>query len=234
MIMRKDGLCMSNMPERRKQILVYVIKYIEENNYPPSYRDISAALDIPSTSTVAKELTKLIDEGYLEKDPKNYRSICTVQSKIMESFPELYSEFSSNRNKSKSVSEIRNDVYDIPVYGDVAAGAPILATDEIEDTIPLPSSFFPNDQARYFVLKIKGDSMIEIGIFDGDNVIVKRQNVARNGQQVVALIEDSATVKTFFQRQGYVELRPENSEMEPIIVKECSILGIVVGLYRLF
>lgn len=225
---------MSNMPERRKQILIYVIKYIEENNYPPSYRDIAAAINIPSTSTVAKEITSLIDDGYLEKDSKNYRSICIVQNKIMEEFPELCSEFSSNSNPAKSASEARNDVFDIPVYGDVAAGLPILATDEIEDTIPLPSSFFPNDNAEYFVLKIKGDSMIEIGIFDGDHVIVRRQNVARNGQQVVALIEDSATVKTFFQRQGYVELRPENSEMEPIVVKECSILGIVVGLYRLF
>lgn len=208
-----------NISERRQRTLLYIAKYLKENNYPPSYRDIQTALGVGSTSTVSSDIHALIKQGYLEMDKGNYRSIRLTADVLPE--------------EEKSAEPYRDDVYDIPVFGDVAAGAPIFADDYIEDTIPLPKSFFRAGE-KYFVLRISGESMIEAGICDGDYVIVKKQDTARNGDQVVALIEDSATVKTYFRRADHIELRPENSSMEPIRVRSCRILGIVCGLYRIY
>ncbi len=210
---------MDSTQKRRLEVYKYIEKHINEKGYSPSFRDIARACSISSTSTVSADIKSLIGQGLLNMDSGSNRSLSLV-------------------NKDGAAMEenkpYRDDVYDIPVYGAVAAGSPIYADDYVEDMIPLPSNFFPNDGRDYFVLKIEGESMIEAGIFDGDHVIVRKQNRAVNGQQVVALIEDSATVKTFYDRKDHIELRPENSSMEPIIVKECKILGIVCGLYRIY
>lgn len=208
------------MNDRRQKVLHYIIQYMEEKSYAPSYRDIQAAVQCGSTSTIHNDIHALIDMGYLNMDEGNYRSLTVVQKD---------EETSSVVGKME-----REDVYDIPRFGKVAAGAPIYADDYIEDYVPLPSSFFPHDGKEYFILTISGESMIEAGIYDGDHVICRKESSARNGEQVVALIENEATVKTFYKRSDHIELRPENSFMEPIRVKECMILGIVVGLYRLY
>lgn len=214
---------MTKAEERRKKIFQFIAQYLEENGYPPSYREIGSAVGIPSTSTVSADVHELIKKRILSMDQSSYRSLQIVR------VPE-----GMESKQEEPPVHIRDDVYDIPVFGPVAAGAPIYADDHIEDSIPLPSAFFHNDGADYFILEIHGESMIEAGIYDGDHVIIRRQDTARNGQQVVALIEDSATVKTFYQHKDYVELRPENASMDPILVKDCRILGIVSGLYRLY
>lgn len=211
---------MTRTDERRKKVFQYIAQYLEENGYPPSYREIGAAVGIPSTSTVSADVHALIDRKMLSMDQSSYRSLQIIDG--------------HQSDRPDKTGDLRDDVYDIPVFGAVAAGAPIYADDYVEESIPLPSTFFHNDGADYFVLEIHGESMIEAGIYDGDHVIVRRQDTARNGQQVVALLEDSATVKTFFKHPNYVELRPENSAMDPIIVRDCRILGVVAGLYRLY
>lgn len=222
----------SDLSDRRQGVLKYIGQYFLENSYPPSYREIQAALEIASTATVSKDVHHLINEGYLTMDPNNYRSIQLVEDKIHEYMnPD---DFLARTNEAPSISAYRDDVFDIPIYGDVAAGSPIYADDYVEDTVPLPSDFFRKDHESYFILTISGDSMIEAGIFDGDHVIVRKQDIAKDGDQVVALIEDSATVKTFFKHPDHVELRPENQDMESIRVQECQILGVVCGLYRLY
>lgn len=209
----------SPVQKRRSAMLRYISSYWTENSIAPTVREIQEALSIRSTSTVSKDLHALIDAEQITMTKGSYRSIRPVE------------DLSAAETKE---APYREDVFDIPVYGAVAAGQPIYADDYTEESIPLPTAFFHQDGGDYFILKIHGESMIEAGIFDGDHVIVRRQQTARNGQQVVALIEDSATVKTFFQRAGYVELRPENAALEPIIVNECRILGVVCGLYRLY
>ncbi|MDY3052693.1 MAG: transcriptional repressor LexA [Ndongobacter sp.] len=215
---------------RRQNMLRYIAQYTREKKYGPSVREIQAALSIGSTSTVSADLHALIDSGFLRMEKGAYRSMQLVESRLCEYMPPETER--SNANEPRPAAA-REDVLEIPRYGDVAAGLPIYADNYVEDTVPLPSSFFQVGQ-DYFILTISGDSMIEAGILDGDHVLIRRQNTARNGDQVVALIEDSATVKTFFQRDGYVELRPENSSMNSILVRECRILGVVSGLYRLY
>ncbi len=213
-----------DLTQRRKEVLQYIAQFMEENAFAPSFREIGSACNISSTSTVSGDVHALIKKGYLSMDSTAYRSL-RVADVVREAF--------TLRESSKAPSD-REDVYEIPVFGNVAAGAPIYADDYIEDTIPLPSSFFPNDNREYFVLKIHGDSMIEAGIFDGDHVICRKQDTARPGEQVVALLEDSATVKTYLPHADHIELHPENSSMEPIRVREVTILGVVCGLYRLY
>lgn len=209
--------------KRRKAILLFIASYLDQNHFPPSYREICSSVKIPSTSTVAKDIAALVEAGYLTKEKDSNRSLRLVEARRKE-----YMDASSQ------AMPYREDVHDIPVYGAVAAGAPIYAEDHIEDTVPLPATFFPNDGADYFVLEIHGDSMLNAGIFDGDHVIVRRQDHARKGQQVVALIDDEATVKSYYPHPGYIELRPENPNYSPILVDDCRILGIVCGLYRLY
>lgn len=214
---------MTKTEERRRKVFQYIADYLDENGYPPSYREIGSAVGIPSTSTVSADVHALIEKKVLSMDRNSYRSLQIIRVPDSEESKQL-----------PSSDNIRDDVFDIPVFGRVAAGAPIYADDHVEESIPLPSSFFHNDGADYFILEIHGESMIEAGIYDGDHVIVRKQDYARNGQQVVALIENSATVKTFYQHKDHVELRPENASMDPILVKDCRILGIVSGLYRLY
>lgn len=210
--------------ERCRKIYRFIRQFMEENHMAPSYRQICDGVGISSTSTVSKDVHQLEADGLLKMTEGTYRSIHLTTP----------SSTSAPADDASFPMTTRDDVYDIPVYGSVAAGAPIYADDVIEDTLPLPASFFPNDGADYFLLEIHGESMIDAGIFNGDHVIVRCQNTARNGQQVVALIEDEATVKTFYRHDDHVELRPENPNYTPIRIRDCRILGVVCGLYRLY
>lgn len=198
--------------DKQRKILEFVTEYMNENGYPPSIREICQGVGLSSTSTVHAHLETLKKNGLLEKADAKSRGI---------------------RVKNSNVSEVvgENDIVNVPVIGKVAAGTPILATENLERTFPVPADFIGSPE-NSFMLKVKGESMIEAGIFDGDYIIVKQQSVANNGEIVVALINDEATVKTFYKEKDHIRLQPENSTMEPIIVKEAIILGKVAGLIR--
>ena len=201
--------------DKQKQILDFVNKQVQEKGYPPSVREICRAVGFKSTSTVHSYLSTLEEKGLIVKDPSKTRALKVVdkKSKSMEGF----------------VSD--NEIENVPIVGKVTAGQPILAVGNIEDTFPVPVSYLEN--ATTFMLRIKGDSMINKGIYNGDLVIVKQQNTATNGDIVVALLEDEATVKTFYKEKNYYRLQPENENYEPIIVKDdLIILGKVIGLFR--
>jgi len=202
-------------PDRQKQILDFVNKFTHEKGYPPSVREICKAVGFKSTSTVHGYLSKLEENGLIKKDATKPRAL-----KIMDDTNKTLEGYISN-------TEIEN----VPIIGKVTAGQPILAFESVEDTFPIPVDFLHNSTS--FMLKVKGESMIEAGILDGDLILVKQQQTASNGEIVVALIDDEATVKTFYKENGHIRLQPENSSMEPIIVESnISILGIVIGLFR--
>ena len=212
---------------KQQEILEYVYKCVNENGYPPSVREICSAVGFKSTSTVHAYLQKLTDSGVLQKDATKPRAI-----KILDN-----SNLSKNTNTSRSNDNSKEGYYtsremvDVPVVGKVAAGQPILAVENIADTFPLPVEFVQNSDA--FMLKVQGDSMIEVGIMDKDFVLVKQQTTANNGDIVVALIGDEATCKTFFKEKDHIRLQPQNSRLDPIIVKDnVSILGKVIGVFR--
>ncbi len=196
------------MPKMNKEQMVYeyIKSQIEKVGYPPSIREICSAVGLSSPSTVHGYLKRLTDKGIILQDGSKKRAI---------RLPER---------------EVIADVLSVPVVGTVAAGTPILATENITDVFPLSQSF-PHS-GELFMLKVKGDSMINAGILDGDFVIVEQQQTARNGQMVVALVDDSATVKTFYKENGHFRLQPENDALSPIIVDEVSILGVVTGVFR--
>jgi len=196
--------------EKQELILAFVNDYIKENGYPPSIREICKGVGLSSTSTVHAHLNNLMASGMIKKTNSKSRGIKVVNNEV-----EIQSE---------------EDVVNLPVVGRVAAGSPILATENLERYFPIPADFVGN--VNSFMLKVKGESMIEAGIFDGDYIIVKQQAVANNGEIVVALIDDEATVKTFYKEKDHIRLQPENSTMEPIIVKEAVILGKVAGVIR--
>ena len=196
--------------EKREEILNFVNSYIRENGYPPSIREICQGVGLSSTSTVHAHLKTLTEEGLIQKSGSKSRGIKIVNNEV-----EIASE---------------DEVVNIPVVGKVAAGSPILATENLERYFPVPTDFVGN--VKSFMLKVKGESMIEAGIFDGDYIIVKQQAVANNGEIVVALIGDEATVKTFYKEKDHIRLQPENHTMEPIIVKEAVILGKVACVIR--
>ncbi len=196
--------------EKQMQILEYIKESILQRGYPPTVREICDRVKLKSTSSVHAHLEQLEKNGYIRRDPAKPRTIEIVDD-----------EFSLTRR----------EIVQVPVIGTVAAGAPILAEENIEDYFPIPTDYLPNKQT--FLLKVKGDSMIEAGIFDGDRVLVEQASSASNGEIVVALVEDSATVKRFYKEKGYYRLQPENSSMDPILVPEVTILGKVIGLFRL-
>lgn len=208
--------------EKQQQILDFLNKTVEEKGYPPSVREICTAVGLKSTSTVHAYLEKLEKDGMIHKDPTKPRALKVVGGKS--------SRNSASKNNSEGFYSSR-EMVNVPIVGKVTAGQPILAVENIEDSFPLPVDFLQNSEA--FMLKVQGDSMIEAGILDRDLVLVKQQSVASNGDIVVALIGDEATVKTFYKEKGYVRLQPENQYLEPIIVKEnLSILGKVIGVFR--
>ena len=194
---------------KQEEILEYIKSQILERGFPPSVRDICEAVHLKSTSSVHSHLETLEKNGYIRRDPTKPRAIEILDDDF---------------------NLTRREVVNVPIVGHVAAGEPILATENIENYFPIPVEYMPNEET--FMLKVKGESMINAGIFNGDNVLVKKQPNAENGDIVVALVDDSATVKTFYKEDGYYRLQPENDTMDPIIVKECSILGKVFGVFR--
>ncbi len=213
---------MSKQQEREQKILSFMRKELKAKGYPPTVREIGTALGIKSTSTVHKDIASLVEQGYLRKDPAKPRALMLVDSDT----PDTAGEISN-------VSSSREDVVDVPVVGNVAAGTPILADENIEDTFPVPAGFVKGDS---FMLKVRGESMVNAGIMDGDLILVQQQNTAYNGEIVVAMVdgdfESEATVKTFYREDGHVRLQPENDTMDPIIVDDAKILGKVKGVFR--
>ena len=204
---------MENRPITKKQeeILNYIKDEILERGFPPAVREICQAVGLKSTSSVHSHLESLEKNGYIRRDPTKPRAI------------EILDE---------SFNMLRREMVNVPVVGTVAAGQPILAEQNIDSYFPIPSEYMPNEQS--FILKVKGESMVNAGILDGDSVLVMQQTTARNGDIVVALIEDSATVKTYYKENGHYRLQPENDTMDPIIVDDCKILGNVFGVFRFF
>ena len=197
--------------DKQKEILEYMKQEILNKGYPPTVRDICEAVKLKSTSSVHSHLETLEKNGYIRRDPTKPRAIEIIDD---------------NFNLT------RREMTNVPMLGHVAAGEPILAVENVESYFPIPTEFMPNNEA--FMLKVKGESMINAGIFDGDNVLVEKCNTARNGDMVVALVEDSATVKTFYKEADHIRLQPENDTMDPIIVDDCEILGKVFGVFRFF
>ena len=194
---------------KQQEILDYIKSQILNKGYPPAVREICEAVHLKSTSSVHSHLESLEKNGYIKRDPTKPRAIEIVDD---------------------SFNLSRREIINIPVIGTVTAGQPILATENIEGYFPLLSEDFPRGES--FMLKVKGESMINVGIYDGDQIIVRRQPTAENGDIVVALIDDSATVKTYYKEDGHFRLQPENDTMDPIIVPDLKILGKVIGLYR--
>jgi len=195
---------------KQQEILEYIKETILKKGYPPAVREICEAVHLKSTSSVHSHLESLERNGYIRRDPTKPRAI-----EILDDIFGL----------------TRREMVQVPLVGTVAAGQPILAEENIEDYFPIPADILPN--AEIFMLRVKGDSMINAGIFDGDRVIVERTSTARDGEIVVALVEDSSTVKRFYKENGYYRLQPENDSMDPIIVQETEILGKVIGLFRM-
>lgn len=204
-------------PLSPKQSLVFdfINECVRLKGYPPSVREIGNAVGFKSTSTVHSCLDKLEQFGYIRRDPTKPRAI-----EILFHSAGAEPAFS------------HREYVDVPIIGTITAGVPILAVENREDTFPIPIDYVHNDDV--FMLRVKGESMIEAGIFDRDLILVKQQNSAQNGDIIVALIEDYATVKRFFKEKDYIRLQPENSAMSPIIVKDVTILGKVTGLFRKF
>lgn len=196
---------------KQEEILEYIKKEILAKGYPPSVREICEAVRLKSTSSVHSHLETLEKNGYIRRDPTKPRAIEILDD---------------------TFNLVRRELVNVPIIGTVTAGEPILAVENIEGYFPIAPEFLHNKQT--FMLKVKGDSMINVGIFDGDMVLVEEAITAYNSEIVVALVEDSATVKRFFKEDGYIRLQPENDAMSPIIVKDAAILGKVIGLFRSF
>ena len=197
--------------KKQREILEYIKHEILNKGYPPAVREICEAVDLKSTSSVHSHLETLEKNGYIRRDPTKPRAIEIID---------------------ENFNLTRREVVNVPMVGRVAAGQPILAVENIDSYFPIPAEFMPNEQS--FMLRVKGESMINAGIFDGDYVLVEKQQTARNGEMVVALVDDSATVKTFYKENGYFRLQPENDSMDPIIVNHCDILGKVIGVFRFY
>lgn len=195
--------------DKQAQILEYIKDQIMEKGYPPAVREICEAVHLKSTSSVHSHLATLEKRGYIRRDPTKPRAIEICDDNFQ---------------------MLRTETASLPVVGRVAAGEPILAEQNIESYFPVPAEYVPRGES--FVLKVHGTSMINAGIMDGDYIFVNSCRNAENGEIIVALIDDSATVKRFYKEDGHIRLQPENDEMEPIVVEDCQILGKVFGVYR--
>jgi len=196
---------------KQKEILEYLKSQIINKGYPPAVREICEAVKLKSTSSVHSHLETLEKNGYIRRDPSKPRAIEIIDD-----------EFNLTRR----------ELVNVPIVGTITAGQPILAVENIDSYFPIPSEYMPNQET--FMLLVKGDSMINAGIFNADKILVQKQSYAKNGDFVVALIEDEVTVKTFYKENGFYRLQPENDSMEPIIVPELNVLGKVIGLFRMF
>ena len=204
---------MNDLSKKQEQILDFLKEQVHLKGYPPSVREICEAVGLSSPSTVHGHLSRLEEKGYIRRGGG-------AKSRAIEILDE------------REVAPPQREMVDVPIVGTVTAGTPILAVENIEDTFPLPVEYVPNEEV--FMLRVRGDSMIEAGIFDKDLILVKRQQSAKNGDIVVALLEDYVTVKRFYRENGFIRLQPENETMSPIIVREVEILGLVIGLFRKF
>ena len=202
-------MAQGKISKKQQEILEYIKNQILQRGFPPAVREICEAVNLKSTSSVHSHLETLEKNGYIRRDPTKPRAIEILDD---------------------TFNLTRREMVNVPIIGQVAAGQPILAEENIEDYFPFPAERMPNKQT--FLLKVKGESMINAGILDGDYVLVEQDATASNGDMVVALVEDSATVKTFYKEEGVFRLQPENDFMDPIIVKEVSILGKVIGVMR--
>lgn len=196
---------------KQQEILEYIKSQILSRGFPPAVRDICEAVNLKSTSSVHSHLETLEKNGYIRRDPTKPRAIEILDD---------------------TFNLTRREVTNVPLVGRVAAGEPLLAEQNIENYFPFPVDMLPNNQT--FLLSVRGESMINAGILDGDMVLVEQKNTASNGEMVVALIEDGATVKTFYKEEGVIRLQPENDFMDPIIVRDVQILGKVIGVFRFF
>ena len=196
--------------DKQREIYDFLKVYTENKGYPPSVREICEAVNLRSTSTVHGHLKRLEKNGLIKRDPTKPRAL-----EIME------------------MSGSKKEMLNIPIIGKVTAGEPILATENIEDTFPLPIEYISHNE-ELFMLKVSGNSMINVGINDGDYAIIEKAQTAKNGDIVVALIENEATIKTFYKEKDHIRLQPENDSLSPIIVENCIILGKLVGLFRAY
>lgn len=201
--------------KREKAILKFIEKQINDKGYPPSVREIGKAVGLSSTATVHTYIAKLREKGYIAKEDQKGRALKLLKGGKKEETKPIYNG---------------KELADVPVIGKITAGEPILAVENITDTFPIPIDFVGNSES--FMLVVRGESMIEAGILNGDYILVKKQDIARNGEIVVALIGEEATVKTFYKEKDHIRLQPENSTMDPIIVPNCKILGKVAGVFR--
>lgn len=219
---------MNQLKDREQKILDFMKDEIRTKGYPPTVREICSALHIKSTSTAHKDIASLVKQGYLKKDPSKPRALMVVDmERDTQETP-----FSTAPSYAEDFH--REDIIDVPVVGRVAAGIPILAEQNIEETFPIPAQYAGGSN---FMLRVCGESMINVGIMDGDLILVEQQNTARNGEIVVAMIdgfESEATVKTFYKENGHIRLQPENDTMSPIIVQDVKVLGKVKGVFRYF
>ena len=205
---------------KEKEILKFIEDQVVKNGYPPSVREIGKAVGLKSTATVHGYLESLEKKGYIKKESQKGRTLKLLKGGNLE----------GEQTSFDKPVYTNKEMVDVPVVGKITAGAPILAVENVTDSFPIPIDFVGNCES--FMLTVRGESMIEAGILDGDYILVRKQNTATNGEIVVALIEDEATVKTFYKETDHIRLQPENSTMDPIIVPNCEILGKVIGVFR--
>ena len=204
-------MAQGKISKKQEEILEYIKSQILERGFPPAVREICEAVNLKSTSSVHSHLETLEKNGYIHRDPTKPRAIEILDD---------------------TFNLTRREMVNVPIIGRVAAGEPLLAQQNIENYFPIPAEMMPNKQT--FLLQVQGGSMINAGILNGDYILVQQQQTADNGDKVVALIDDGATVKTFYREEGIIRLQPENDFMDPIIVKDCTILGKVIGVFRFF
>ena len=214
----------TGLKSREKKILEYLRKEIGDKGYPPTIREICTAVGIKSTSTAHKDIKMLEQKGYLRKDPAKPRALILVPQ-----------DGGADAGDTRGMNNVaREDVIDVPIVGQIAAGIPITAEENVEGLMPVPAQYVKGNS---FLLKVRGESMINVGIMDGDFILVEQQSSAENGDIVVAMIdgfESEATVKTFYRENDHVRLQPENDRMSPILVKDVNIQGKVRGVFRFF
>ena len=199
---------MLDIKDKQLEVYNFLKTYTENRGFPPSVREICEAVGLSSTSTVHGHLKRLEKKGFIKRDPSKPRALEIIEL---------------NNNKKEMIN--------VPIVGKVTAGLPILATENIEDTFPLPLEYIKHNK-ELFMLRVTGESMINVGINNGDLAIIEKTESAENGEIIVALIDNEATIKTFYKEDGHIRLQPENDTMEPIIVDNCSVLGKLVGIYR--
>lgn len=217
----------NHMTPKQQAVFDYIKQCVLERNYPPSVRDICAAVGLKSTSSVFTYINDLETMGLIKKDPAHPRALMITEKEFRQDTMRAPLPGQSAPAATASGREIA----EIPLIGTVAAGLPLLAEENVTDYFPMPVDMLPNK--KVFMLTVKGESMINCGILNGDRVIVEQQNTCENGEIVVALVDDSATVKRFYKEQDHIRLQPENDHMDPILVLDCQILGKVIGLLRM-